>query len=829
MNYHSISCEEAARQIASQAVNSSGKNVLSGGKKKSLFSRFLAQFSDFMIIILLIAAAVSFIVSMLAGEKDFVDPIIILLIVILNACIGVFEESRADNALEALKQMSAPNATVRRSGKTIVIPSSEVKVGDTLILSCGDRVSADARLMKSTGLEADESALTGEAMSVSKDASAIVDEFTPLAERKNMVFSSTNIIAGKGEALVCAIGMDTETGKIAELIRDENEEMTPLQKKLAQTGKYLGIGALIICAVIFLMGILRQIPPLSMFLTSVSLAVAAIPEGLPAIVTIVLAMGVQKMAKQNAIVKRLSAVESLGGATVICADKTGTLTLNRMSVTESIADDEKQLFELASLCCDGDKNPTEAAILQKAKDLGIYGPSEMRISEIPFDSERKLMSVLVPYYGNKRIITKGAPEILLDKCTSIIKDGKACPISAEDRRQIFSDIRRMGKKALRVIAVAYKDTPHSHISENELIFLGLIGMMDPPRPEVRKSVSEAIRAGIKPVMITGDNKVTAEAIATDIGIRGKSVTGHELSEKSDTELTEYSIFARVTPADKMRIVKAFKQKGEIVAMTGDGVNDAPALKAADIGCSMGKRGTDVAKEASDLVLADDNFATIVAAVREGRGIFENIKKSIQFLLSSNIGEVLTIFAGMLFGWDPPLLAIQLLWVNLVTDSLPAIALGLDPKSPDIMQKPPRNPKKSLFADGLWLTILLEGGMIGGLALLAFSAGFNIFSCHDTNIARTMAFCVLSMSQLFHAFNMRSENSVLGREFFANRMLVISLIAGIALQILVVNVPALSGIFKTVPLSLGNWCFVMFLAILPLAIVEVQKVLAKKQD
>ncbi len=827
MNYHAMSPEDAAKRISGLPANPAVKNVISDGKKKSLFRRFLLQFSDFMIVVLLIAAAVSFFISLLAGEKDFADPIIILVIVILNACIGVFEESRADNALEALKQMSAPTATLRRDGKIISVPSSEVRVGDTLILSAGDRVSADARLINSVGLEADESALTGEAMPVSKDAEAVVDEFTPLAERKNMVFSSTNVIAGKGEAMVCAIGMDTETGKIAELIRDEDDEMTPSQKKLAQTGKYLGIGALAICAVIFLMGLLRHIPPLSMFLTSVSLAVAAIPEGLPAIVTIVLAMGVQKMAKQNAVVKRLSAVESLGGATVICADKTGTLTQNRMRVTESIADDEKQLFELASLCCDGEKSPTEAAILHRAKSLGVYEANSARMAEIPFDSDRKLMSVMVPYYGNKRIITKGAAEILLEKCTHFIKDGKSVPLEHQDRRKILSDIRRMGEKALRVLGVAYKDTLLAHITENELIFAGLIGMMDPPRPEVKRSVAEAIRAGIKPVMITGDNKITAEAIAIDIGIQGKAITGEELSRKSDEELTGYSIFARVTPADKMRIVKAFKQSGEIVAMTGDGVNDAPALKAADIGCSMGKRGTDVAKEASDLVLADDNFATIVAAVKEGRGIFENIKKSIQFLLSSNIGEVLTIFAGMLFGWDPPLLAIQLLWVNLVTDSLPAIALGLDPKDADIMLKKPRDPKKSLFADGLWLTILLEGGMIGGLALLAFSAGFNIFSAHNTETARTMAFCVLSMSQLFHAFNMRSEKSVFGREFFANRMLIVSLFLGVLLQVLVVNTPLLAGIFKATPLSLAEWVAVFAMAVLPILIVELQKAVARK--
>lgn len=822
MNFHAMSAENAVKHITLSKHNSPQKNILCSGKRKSLLKRFLAQFSDFMIIILLAAAAISFFISLVAGDGDFLDPVIILVIVVLNACIGVFEESKADNALEALKQMSAPTALLRRGGKTMTTSSSDVRIGDILILSCGDRVSADARLIKSVGLEADESALTGEAMPVAKEAECVLDEFTPLAERKNMVFSSTNIIAGKGEAIVTAIGMDTETGKIAELIRGDDEEMTPLQKKLAQTGKYLGIGALLICAVIFVMGILKQLPPFSMFLTSVSLAVAAIPEGLPAIVTIVLAMGVQKMAKKNAIVKRLSAVEALGGATVICADKTGTLTQNRMSVTESIADDKKQLFELASLCCDSDKSPTEAAILAHAARMGIKNTNHARLCEIPFDSGRKLMSVMVPYFGKKRVITKGAAEILLGKCTHFVNNGKVEVLTPQAEKMILSDIRSMGERALRVIGVAYKDTQLFMISENELIFVGLIGMMDPPRPEVKYSVGECLRAGIKPVMITGDNKVTAEAIAEEIGIRGKSTTGEELTCTTDDEITEYSIFARVTPADKMRIVKAFKKQGGIVAMTGDGVNDAPALKAADIGCSMGKRGTDVAKEASDLVLADDNFATIVAAIREGRGIFENIKKSIQFLLSSNIGEVLTIFVGMLFGWEPPLLAIQLLWVNLVTDSLPAIALGFDPASADIMLKKPRDPKKSLFADGLWIAICIEGGMIGALALVAFSVGFTLLSARNTETARTMAFCVLSMSQLFHAFNMRSDKSVIGREFFANRMLLASLAIGILMQALVVNIPSLAVIFKVTPLSFIQWLAVAILSVLPIAVVELQK-------
>ncbi len=826
MNFHSMPKEDVIRHIALNKQVTGGKNCLNIAKKKSILSRFAAQFSDFMIIVLLAAAAISFWVSYASGDGDFIDPIIILVIVVLNAVIGVVEESRADNALEALKQMSAPTANIRRNGCEMQVDAQDVKIGDTLLLCAGDRVSADARLVKSVGMEADESALTGEAMPVLKDAECVLKEHTPLAERKNMVFASTNIIVGKGEAIVTAIGMETETGKIAAMLGTENEEPTPLQKKLAETGKILSIGALVICAGIFILGLIKRIPPFSMFLTSVSLAVAAIPEGLPAIVTIVLAMGVQKMAKKNAIVKHLSAVEVLGGATVICADKTGTLTQNRMSVTKVLADDEQQLFELAIMCCDDGKNPTEKAIITKCEEMGIGKHTSTRICEIPFDSERKLMSVMVPYYGEKRVITKGAAEILLKKCTHYIENGERHSLESKKIREILAEADNMADSALRVIAVAYKDTKLSVINENELVFVGLIGMMDPPRPEVSGAVKECIRAGIKPVMITGDNKITAKAIAKSVGISGKAILGEELSGKTDKEICQHRIFARVTPADKMRIVKAFKKQGEIVAMTGDGVNDAPALKASDIGCSMGKRGTDVAKEASDLVLADDNFATIVSAVKEGRGIFENIKKSIQFLLSSNIGEVMTIFMGIVFGWEPPLVAIQLLWVNLVTDSLPAIALGLDPVDRCIMDRKPRDPKKGLFADGLWASICLEGGVIGGVALLAYSMGFNVLSGHNVDMARTMAFCVLSVSQLFHAFNMRSDKSVLNSRFIENKLLVFSLIIGILMQISVVSVPVFQGVFKVCQLPIVGWIIVGILSVVPLIVVEIQKAIIK---
>ncbi len=835
MNFHAMTPEEAIKYISGQRYDNTVKNRLYQKKRRSLLSRFFSQFSDFMIVILLIAAGVSFAISLIGKDGDFLDPIIILVIVVLNAILGVVEETKADNALLALKKMSAPKAMVRRKGTEIIVDAEDVRVGDVLILNTGDCVSADARLIKSINLEVDESALTGEAMPVSKESGCVLNEFIPLAERRNMLFSSTNVTNGKGEAIVTAIGMETEMGRIAELISADEEEPTPLQKKLDKTGKHLGIGALIICAAVFFLGIMKRLPPLSMFMTSVSLAVAAIPEGLPATVTIVLAIGVQRMAKKNAIVKHLSAVESLGSATVICADKTGTLTQNKMTVTESWAEDNIQLFEMATLCCDGNTNPTEKAILDEANRLGIEAGKEMskspRISELPFDSQRKLMSVMVSYYGKKRVITKGAPEILLKKCSNCIENGKICELSESKRRKILENVRKMGEKALRVIAVAYKDATGMNISENGLVFLGLIGMMDPPRPEVKGAVSECIKAGIRPVMITGDNKITAAAIAKNIGISGAAVSGEELRTKSDSEILEYNIFARVTPGDKMRIIKAFKKNGEIVAMTGDGVNDAPALKAADIGCSMGKKGTDVAREASDLVLTDDNFSTIVDAAREGRGIFENIKKSIQFLISSNIGEVITIFVGMLFGWEPPLLAIQLLWVNLVTDSMPALALGIDPVDKGIMERKPRNPKKNLFADGLWGEICIEGGMIGALALLAFSIGHNIFDAHGScEIGRTMSFCVLSMSQLFHAFNMRSEGSVMNRKFFENKALILSLVVGILLQVFVVSSDFMAKIFKVVPLTPLHWGIVAIFSILPVVIVELQKaVTAKKSE
>ncbi len=826
MNVHTMTVSETIEYVKNKSGEKCEKNILNKKRQKSIIERFFAQFSDFMIVLLIIAAIVSVALTFFSGEGDYLDAIIILVIVTLNAILGTVEEYRADNSLRALSELSAPEATVSRNGTEMRIRSEDIRFGDILVLKMGDCVNADARLLASSNLETDEASLTGEAMSCAKNAESICRDNTPLAERTNMVYSGTSIVRGNAKAVVVAVGMDTEMGKIAGMMESEAEEETPLQKKLAYVGKVLGVGALVICALVFLLGIAKKIPPLSMFITAVSLAVAAIPEGLPATVTVVLSIGVMRMAKKRAIVKHLSAVETLGGATVICTDKTGTLTQNKMSVERFWASDELQLYEMAVLCCDEGVNPVDKAIIKRAKELGIK-KADKKLCEIPFDSERKMMSVMCRYYGKNRVITKGAAEVLIKKCTHIIKEGKMCAISEADINAVMEKASQMAGDALRVIAVGYKDTPANYISENSLVFLGLIALMDPPRPEAKKAVAACSRAGIKTVMITGDNIKTAQAIGRLTGISGKAITGNEIKEKSDTELCNYSIFARVTPSDKLRIVKAYKAEGHIVAMTGDGVNDAPALKAADIGCAMGKKGTEVAREAASLVLSDDNFATIVSAVHEGRGIFENIKKSIKFLLSSNIGEIITIFFGMLLGWPPPLVAIQLLWVNLVTDTFPALALGVDPTDEDIMKRPPNDTKKGIFADGMLGAVCIEGAMIGALALLAFSLGKNVLSYGNEALARTMAFSVLSISQLFHAFNMRSEKSVLGKKFFENKMLVLSLAVGIALQIAVVNVGILSGIFKTIPLDVKTWGIVIALSVMPIVIIEFQKLLNKK--
>ena len=868
MNWWQMETKEAARrletdekqgltsQMAAERLAQKGRNELAETDgKKSLFWRFLAQFDDFMILLLLGAAVVSVVISRLSGENDVLDAVMILGIVVLNAALGLFQESKAEKALEALKKMAAPHARVVRDGIVREIPAAEVVPGDLLLLETGDAVCADGRVVESRSLKTEESALTGEALPVEKATAGGLPEETAAGDRKNMVLAGGYVVYGKGKVLVTATGMDTEMGRIAAMLSHTSDSMTPLQKKLEQTGKQLGIGALAICALIFCMGILQEKPPFSMFMTAVSLAVAAIPEGLPAIVTIVLAMGTSRMSEKHTIVRRLSAVETLGGAQVICSDKTGTLTQNRMQVTtwtdyshrepknEDLRETVANLFALCNDCNVSDGNlqgePTEKALGEYAQSMGIdfaaLRRDMPRVGEIPFSSARKRMTTLHKTEDGWISVTKGAPDILLEKCAFCMEGSGQVPFDSRRKSMTRMVNGEMAAQALRVVAVAFRQWSEKpplteEALERNLVFAGMAGMVDPPRPEVKEAVHLCRQAGIRPVMITGDHVLTAEAIGRELGIYQKgdcAVTGAELDKMSDKELETAAetctVFARVAPEHKVRIVKAFQKRGNVVAMTGDGVNDAPALKTADIGCAMGKSGTEVAKGASDLILTDDNFATIVEAVREGRGIYDNIRKAVHFLLSSNIGEILTIFVAMLLGWAAPLLPIQLLWVNLVTDSLPAIALGMEPAEENIMERPPRKNTGSLFGDGLGGRILLEGVMIGVLALLAFGIGHVYFDQEDGYaVGRTMAFAVLSLSQLVHAFNMRGEGSLGKLPFCSNKFLLMAFVVGVVLQCVVIMMPPLAGIFQVVPLNGEQWLLTAALALAPLPLVELEK-------
>lgn len=868
MNWWQMETKEAARrletdekqgltsQMAAERLAQKGRNELAETDgKKSLFWRFLAQFDDFMILLLLGAAVVSVVISRLSGENDVLDAVMILGIVVLNAALGLFQESKAEKALEALKKMAAPHARVIRDGIVREIPAAEVVPGDLLLLETGDAVCADGRVVESRSLKTEESALTGEALPVEKTSVGGLPEETATGDRKNMVLAGGYVVYGKGKVLVTATGMDTEMGRIAAMLSHTSDSMTPLQKKLEQTGKQLGIGALAICALIFCMGILQEKPPFSMFMTAVSLAVAAIPEGLPAIVTIVLAMGTSRMSEKHTIVRRLSAVETLGGAQVICSDKTGTLTQNRMQVTtwtdyshrepknEDLRETVANLFALCNDCNVSDGNlqgePTEKALGEYAQSMGIdfaaLRRDMPRVGEIPFSSARKRMTTLHKTEDGWISVTKGAPDILLEKCAFCMEGSGQVPFDSRRKSMARMVNGEMAAQALRVVAVAFRQWSEKpplteEALERNLVFAGMAGMVDPPRPEVKEAVHLCRQAGIRPVMITGDHVLTAEAIGRELGIYQKgdcAVTGAELDKMSDKELETAAeictVFARVAPEHKVRIVQAFQKRGNVVAMTGDGVNDAPALKTADIGCAMGKSGTEVAKGASDLILTDDNFATIVEAVREGRGIYDNIRKAVHFLLSSNIGEILTIFVAMLLGWAAPLLPIQLLWVNLVTDSLPAIALGMEPAEENIMERPPRKNTGSLFGDGLGGRILLEGVMIGVLALLAFGIGHVYFDQENGYaVGRTMAFAVLSLSQLVHAFNMRGEGSLGKLPFCSNKWLLMAFVVGATLQCVVIMMPPLAGIFQVVPLNGEQWLLTAALALAPLPLVELEK-------
>lgn len=721
------------------------------------------------------------------GENDYIDSIIIIVIVVLNALMGLIQETKAEKSIEALKNMTAPMAKVRRNGKIEEVSSKEIVPGDIVVLEAGNYVPADCRLISSFNLKIEESALTGETEPANKNSKEVLLENIPIGDMNNMAFSNTIVVNGHAEAVVVETGMNTTIGKIAHMIIDNEAPQTPIQKKLAQVGKTLGIACLIICSLVFAIGVIKKIDIVQMFMTSVGLAVAAIPEGLPAIITIMLSIGVTTMAKKNAIIRKLPAVETLGSSSVICSDKTGTLTQNKMKVVDvknatgnNTATSKELILSLGAMCTDCNINegiaygePTEVAIVNSAINFG-QNKEELykkypRIAEIPFDSERKMMTTIHKAGGKYRIITKGAPDVLLSKCTKYDVNNSVQTMNFSVKNRIEQENKYMADKALRVIAVSYADIDYlpskitTETIENNLVFVGLIGMIDPPREGVKEAVSTCKNAGIKTVMITGDHIATAKAIAKELNILGKNdlaITGTELDKISDKDfeknIMKYSVFARVSPEHKVKIVKAFQKTGAVVAMTGDGVNDAPALKNADIGIAMGKNGTDVAKNAADMILTDDNFVTIVEAVKQGRNIFDNMKKAIHFLIATNIGEIVTIFMGLLLGLKSPLLAIHLLWINLVTDSLPAIALGLEPPDKEIMNRKPQNSKKGIFADGLWGKIFVEGAMIGMLNLVAFTIGNSFYSLET---GRTMAFVSLGLLELVHCFNIKSEQSI----------------------------------------------------------------------
>lgn len=854
-----------------------GLNELKAKKKKSLFVKFLEQFKDFMIIILIISAIISGVVGVAQGE-GFTDTVIILVVVVVNAIIGVAQENKAEKSLEALQKLSSHVAKVIRNGKLQVIQSKELVLGDIVILETGDYVPADLRIIEAVNLKAQEAALTGESVPVEKMAAKIEDEKIGIGDRINMLFSSSLITYGRGKAVVVETGMNTEVGKIADIINTAEDQGTPLQQKLDKLGKTLGIVALAICAVIFVIGLLYGKEPIHMFMTAVSLAVAAIPEGLPAVFTIVLAIGVQRMVKRNAIVKKLPAVETLGSASVICSDKTGTLTQNKMTVEKVFCDgnlvnleesadmiDIKKLVYASMLCNDtkiseDDKltgDPTETALVDMAFKLdfdpSVYGMFP-RVAEIPFDSDRKLMTTVHEENGQYVVYTKGGVDELLANCNSYILEGDIKTDLEEYKEIIRRYNMEMAQNALRVLAMAYKVLDHKPTAEeikeleSNLTYIGMVGMIDPPRLEVKDAVQECKEAGIKTVMITGDHKITAIAIAKSLGILendDEAITGTELEEMSDEELIrnvrKYSVYARVSPEHKVRIVKAWQANGEIVAMTGDGVNDAPSLKIADIGCAMGVVGTDVAKEAADVILTDDNFATVVSAVEEGRRIYDNILKAIQFLLSSNIGEIVVLFLAILitpllskqFGVDitliETLLPIHILWINLVTDSLPALALAVDPAADNVMKrKPLKNTKKGIFTKGMTWRIVYQGLMIGLLTLTAFIIGLStpdVSQEEKVKIGQTMAFYVLALSELVHVFNIRdNKRSIFKTGIFNNSKLILATVVSASLMFVILFTQGLRDIFGLVMLPAMHVFETVMLVLAPVIIVEIFKLL-----
>ena len=861
-------------EIVSERLKQYGSNELATKQKRTLWQRIFAQINDVLVYVLIIAALIS------AFVGEWADASIIALVVVLNAVIGVVQESKAEQALEALKKMATPKAIVKRNGELKEIPSEHVVPGDIVMLDAGRYIPCDLRLIETANLKVEESALTGESVPVDKDAiyhpSMRSDEQVPLGDQKNMAFMSTLVTYGRGVGVAVETGMNSQIGKIATLLHEADDDMTPLQKSLAQVGKYLGFVAVAICIVMFLIGFLQGRDTLEMFMTAISLAVAAIPEGLPAIVSIVLAIGVQRMIKQNVIIRKLPAVEALGSVTIICSDKTGTLTQNKMTVTHFYSDNtydrleslnvnndaQRLLLENMVLCNDASYNnesqtgdPTEIALLVAGTTFNMQKDHlekiHERVNEVPFDSDRKMMSTVHMYNESYYSMTKGAIDKLLPRCTHIFKNGKIEILTDSDKNQILEAAGSMSQEALRVLSFAFKqydsnDVDINHLEEN-LIFIGLVGMIDPPRTEVKDSIKECKKAGIRTVMITGDHKDTAFAIAKELGIAeeiSEIMIGTELDNVSDTELASkinhLNVFARVSPEHKVKIVKALRAKGNIVSMTGDGANDAPSLKQADVGVAMGITGTDVAKGAADVVLTDDNFSSIVKAVEEGRNIYRNIKKSILFLLSCNFGEIIALFLAILLGWATPLRPIHILWVNLITDTLPALSLGVDPEDPDVMKEKPRHAKESLFSGSVPF-LIFNGVIIGLLTLIAFIAGAKFYT-GDTNLfplfperidddallhAQTMAFVVLSFSQLVHSFNLRSRTkSIFSIGIFTNKYLVFSLLIGVLMQVCIISIPPLANIFGVHALTMRDWEFVLLLSIIPLVVNEIIKLVKK---
>lgn len=850
---------------AEKRIKEYGPNELDQGKTKSIFVKFLEQFKDFMILVLLAAALISAIFG------DVADAFIILVVVVLNAILGVYQEAKAEEAIDALKKMSSPEARVRRDGNVVSLKSGQLVPGDILLLEAGDVVAADLRLIEVASLKIEESALTGESEAEEKDITVLKDEKVGIGDRLNMAFMNSNVTYGRGEGVVVGTGMNTEVGKIADMLATSEETMTPLQENLNRLGKYLTVAILIVAVVMFGVGMYNGREWLDMLLTSISLAVAAIPEGLPAIVTIILALGTQKMAKRKALIRNLPAVETLGSTDVICTDKTGTLTMNKMTVEKVYFNgaiqnvEEKINFRTpvirvmtysndTQIANDGTLigDPTETAMVQYAIDKGMTVEKELakepRIAEVPFESERKLMSTIHQLPDGKFFIAaKGAPDELLKRCTQIDIKGKIESLNERTRQIILDTNHDLATQALRVLAMAYKivDQLPTDITtqgvEQELVFAGMIGMIDPERPEVKDAVKVAREAGISSVMITGDHRDTAEAIARRLGIlednqQGGVLTGAELDQIDDNDFAsrvkDYSVYARVSPEHKVRIVKAWQKAGKIVAMTGDGVNDAPALKTADIGIGMGITGTEVSKGASDMVLADDNFSTIVVSVEEGRKVFSNIQKAIQFLLSANLGEVLTLFIATILGWSI-LAPVHILWINLVTDTFPAIALGLEPAEADAMKQPPRGRKATFFSNSVLPSLIYQGVFEGGITLFVYWwATNNPVHANDIDLihadALTMAFATLGLLQLFHAFNVKSiKKSLFTVGFFRNKAFNLAILLSATLLSVVILIPGLNDAFSVSPLTIEQWLLVFGAAVSIIPLVEVVKFFMRK--